>query len=190
MAKCKNDTRDSSEVIFSPIDEKQYKAELELLDRFHIFSAELLRLSLIGIAVFGFLYEKLFSRIDERFPHLNFFLSPKWASGISVLLFSISAAIALAHRYFSTDAAGFYVHSLRIEFKLLELQKNNNEEALQKKSLLEDELKCWMKRRGKWLTICSWLKFFSALLLALGALLMGYAFFRLLIMQVAPFIKP
>jgi hypothetical protein len=52
MGKCQDDTRDNQKVIFSPIEEQQYKAELDLLDRFHFFSAELLRLSLIGIAVF------------------------------------------------------------------------------------------------------------------------------------------
>jgi hypothetical protein len=152
------------------------------LDRFHFFSAELLRLSLLGIAVFGFLYEKLFSRMDEQCPTLSFYLSPKWASGISVLLFSFSAAFALAHRYFSTDAAGFYVHGLRINFRISEVDKAQKQDAKEVRASLENELSCWMQRRGKWLTLCSWLKFLSALSLALAALLIGYAFFRLLIM--------
>lgn len=181
MGKQKNDTRNSSFVIFNPLEEKQYKAELELLDRFHTFSAELLRLSLIGIAVFGFLYENVFSKIVVPDTNLKDAFPPKLACGIGVLLFSFSAAFALAHRYFSTDAAGFYVQGLRIRFRISEVDKLKNENGPQEKTMLENELNRWIKLRGTWLTICSGLKFLSALSLAIGALLMGYAFFRLLI---------
>jgi len=46
---------------FGDLDEIKYRAELELVDRYQSFVAELLRLSLAGIAVFGFLYEYLIS---------------------------------------------------------------------------------------------------------------------------------
>jgi hypothetical protein len=44
---------------FGSLDERQYKAELELVDRYQSFVAELLRLSLLGIAVIGFLYKTI-----------------------------------------------------------------------------------------------------------------------------------
>ena len=46
---------------FGELKEDKYKAELQLVDRYQSFVAELLRLSLAGIAVFGFLYEYLIS---------------------------------------------------------------------------------------------------------------------------------
>jgi hypothetical protein len=42
------------------LEEGKYRAELELVDRYQSFVAELLRLSLAGIAVFGFLYKITF----------------------------------------------------------------------------------------------------------------------------------
>src|SRR3712207_3741475 len=44
---------------FGELKEAKYKAELQLVDRYQSFVAELLRLSLLGIAVFGFLYKEL-----------------------------------------------------------------------------------------------------------------------------------
>ena len=43
---------------FRELKEDKYKAELQLVDRYQSFVAELLRLSLLGIAVFGFLYTR------------------------------------------------------------------------------------------------------------------------------------
>jgi hypothetical protein len=45
---------------FVKLEEGKYRAELELVDRYQSFVAELLRLSLAGIAVFGFLYKITF----------------------------------------------------------------------------------------------------------------------------------
>jgi hypothetical protein len=45
---------------FGDLEEREYRAELELVDRYQAFVAELLRLSLAGIAVFGFLYKITF----------------------------------------------------------------------------------------------------------------------------------
>lgn len=89
-----------------PVDEMDYKADLELLDRFQGVSAELIRLSLLGIGVLGFL---LRGTIDAK-------SRPTWlqdkplgvAVGISALLFAISAFAGLLHRYYSAD--GFYYH--------------------------------------------------------------------------------
>ena len=56
----KNDPLNNPGTAFDELTETSYKAELELVDRYQSFTAELLRLSLIGIAVFGFLYDKLY----------------------------------------------------------------------------------------------------------------------------------
>jgi hypothetical protein len=53
---------------FDALEEKQYRAELDLVERYQTFVAELLRLSLAGIAVFGFLYEHVFHDPDAEDP--------------------------------------------------------------------------------------------------------------------------
>src|SRR5215211_33117 len=80
------------DIAFGELEEVRYKAELELVDRYQSFVAELLRLSLAGIAVFGFLYEYLF---PPKPPMATNVLA---ASG--VLMFGISAASALIFRFF------------------------------------------------------------------------------------------
>jgi hypothetical protein len=45
-----NDPLASEETAYKALDEKQYKAEMELADRYQAFTAELLRLALLGIA--------------------------------------------------------------------------------------------------------------------------------------------
>jgi hypothetical protein len=55
----KDPLRDSDKA-FVKLEEGKYRAELELVDRYQSFVAELLRLSLAGIAVFGFLYKITF----------------------------------------------------------------------------------------------------------------------------------
>jgi hypothetical protein len=47
------------------LDEKYYKPDLEVTDRYQTFSTEMLRLSLLGIAALGFL-KKLFSMKHSR----------------------------------------------------------------------------------------------------------------------------
>ena len=45
--------------LYHSINENHYKLELELLDRYQSFSAEIVRLSLLGIAAFAFIFEKV-----------------------------------------------------------------------------------------------------------------------------------
>ena len=45
---------------FGRLDEERYRAERYLVEQYQAFVAELLRLSLLGIAVFGSLYKIIF----------------------------------------------------------------------------------------------------------------------------------
>jgi hypothetical protein len=89
---------------FGDLEEREYRAELELVDRYQAFVAELLRLSLAGIAVFGFLYEYLISSTNVLANVLAAF---------GVLMFGISAASALVFRFFASEGARFYIEALR-----------------------------------------------------------------------------
>src|SRR5919112_3769561 len=80
--------------------EDKYKAELQLVDRYQSFVAELLRLSLLGIAVFGFLYTR------QIFQGLGSWEYPaKILAAASIVVFGISAALALAFRFLAAEGA-------------------------------------------------------------------------------------
>jgi hypothetical protein len=139
---------------FGDLDEREYRAELELVDRYQAFVAELLRLSLAGIAVFGFLYEYLIS-------------STNVLAAFGVLMFGISAVSALVFRFFASEGARFYIEALR------STRANAGREQIEraKKSLdIRDEK----------VRICRTSKGIAAVTLALGGVLEAFAFFLLL----------
>jgi len=106
------DPLDEPSSAFGVLDEVRYKAELDLVDRYQLFVAEMLRLSLGGLAIFGFIYEKMFSPtlLNSTAP----FATPaKCTAAIGVLLLSICAASALVFRYFATEGARYYIEALR-----------------------------------------------------------------------------
>ena len=146
---------------FGDLEEREYRAELELVDRYQAFVAELLRLSLAGIAVFGLLYEYLISSTNVLANVLAAF---------GVLMFGISAASALVFRFFASEGARFYIEALR--FTRANGGREQKERA--KKSLdIRDEK----------VRICRTSKGIAAVTLALGGVLEAFAFFLLLIVR-------
>ena len=91
---------------FGKLDEDKYRAERDLVDRYQAFVAELLRLSLLGIAVFGFLYKITF----EAGAPIGVAKIP---AALGILAFGISAAGALVFRFFASEGARFYIEALR-----------------------------------------------------------------------------
>ena len=55
-----NDPLTDPDKAFGELQECSYKAEVELVEKYQSFVAEILRLSLLGIAVFGYLYKDVF----------------------------------------------------------------------------------------------------------------------------------
>jgi hypothetical protein len=82
---------------FGDLNENQYRAELELVDRYQSFVAELLRLSLLGIAAFGFLYKTILGDPQATKLLENIDLAIEIA-GYGVLMFGICAMSALIFR--------------------------------------------------------------------------------------------
>jgi hypothetical protein len=146
------------EVMYAHIEEANYKSELEIFDRWQSFSVELLRLSLLGIAIFGFLYQQVFANFDShKNPNVPIALI-KFLSQVSVALFAASTVCALLYRYGSTEAMLHYLRGLR--------------NPLAVKSELESRI--W------WLSKCLIFKILSAVCLGVGAILAAVAIFKLL----------
>lgn len=88
------------------LDEKAYAADFALLDRYQGFSAELLRIALVAVAAFGFLLEQF---------GLAWIPSGGRIVAIgSLVLLTLSAGFALAHRYLSSDGMFHHLRLLRL----------------------------------------------------------------------------
>ena len=160
---------------FGQLDEKRYKAEVELVERYQSFVAELLRLALLGIAVFGFLYESIFQKLP--LPHSEFHIYAKWLAAISVLMFGFSAALALFFRFYSTEGARFYIEALRFVTNDEDRAKNNEGSAENNNNKAKKSL----DKRCQNIDRCWWSKIGAAFLLGVGGLFAAIAFALLLI---------
>ena len=81
-----------------PVDEKAYKVDLKLQDRYTAYSGEILHLALLGIAGYGFLLKDLVSadHAPTTFPHRVhevWYLLIDGATGLGA-----SAIFSLQHR--------------------------------------------------------------------------------------------
>jgi hypothetical protein len=167
-----NDPLHNPNTAFGLLTEGNYKAELELVDRYQLFTAEILRLSLLGIAVFGFLYKIMFPGVtpSNLSPSIG---SAKILAALGIIMFGISAASALIFRYFATEGLRFYIEALRfMPGKLDCTQESLNNVTLAQESLNE--------RKSK-INVCIWSKATAAFTLGLGGFLVALALFLLLI---------
>lgn len=86
---------------------------MELHDRFQNFSAELLKLSLGGIAVVGFFLTAISGEKAELFKGVirsqAFLLSVVF----SVVMFSVSIGAALIHRFLASDGMFYHLRAIK-----------------------------------------------------------------------------
>jgi hypothetical protein len=107
-----DDPLNKADEAYGKLDENMYKAELELVDRYQSYVAELLRLSLLGIAVFGFLYKEWFTGLGP-IPLLTIGGVAKTLAAFGVLAFGVAAVAALIFRFAATEGARYYIEGLR-----------------------------------------------------------------------------
>lgn len=139
------------------------KHDWELLDRYQSFSAELLRISLLGIAGVGFLVT-LFTGTDTTLK-----VDVTGPGTVRHLLMTlvglgVSAGSALGHRYVSSDSMAFHISLLRMRLR----GASPDEIGAEKRS---------RDRRFKW---SAWLLLLSALALGIGTASLALAFGGLL----------
>jgi hypothetical protein len=133
-----------------PIDEKSYKVDLELQDRYTAYSSEILRLALLGIAGYGFLLKDIVlanqttlgPRIHTIWPLLI----------IGAISLGLSAILALQHRVCATDCVSSIAAFIR------KSASGRESEA----EIDRDKLRTTLKRAAFLLRT-------SAILLAIGA---------------------
>jgi hypothetical protein len=97
--------------------DSQFKPDFEIADKYISFSSEILRLSLLGITAiatfFGFYLNRNcacpLAVVITSYESL--FLI------VTIILFTLSAGFALAHRFFATDSLTYLISKLRTNDK-------------------------------------------------------------------------
>jgi hypothetical protein len=142
----------SQSLIGCPVDDKAYRVDLELQDRYTAYSAETLRLALLGIGGYGFLLKDLVFA-----EHAQAAFAPRvhdvWYILIGgAICLGLSAVLALQHRICATNCVACVAAFIR---------KNACGRG-QEAELERDALRTNLKRAAILLRL-------SALLLALGS---------------------
>jgi hypothetical protein len=137
------------------IEENHYKPDLEILDRYVKFSAELLRISLVAISAIGFVILKTF----EKDFHVHLSPHDKIWFFITIVLFSVSAGVCLIHRFYASDYMSYHIAALRTD------------DPAKKKNETEGGREC-LKRASFWLICAEFL--FGGGVIALGIALLVF----------------
>lgn len=154
-----NDLLSKPETAYVELDERRYRAEQELADRYRSFVAEILRLSLGGVAVFSFIYKQ-----DSALPQTLGSLAMKDIFAFAgVAMFSLSLVCALVFLYSASEGLRWYIVGLRA---LL----SEGHVASDKQG--PDD---YLAQRHRWIVQCSWSKLGAAVMLALGGICMALA---------------
>lgn len=152
-----NDLLKKRETAYAELDEQRYRAEQELADRYRSFVAEILRLSLGGIAVFSFIY-KQGSAVTQSGGNL----AVKFAFA-GVAMFSLSLVFALVFLYSASEGLRWYIAGLRALV--------SEGQVVSGKQGPDD----YLAQRHRWIVQCSWSKLGAAVTLALGGICMALA---------------
>ena len=161
---------------FGTLTESRCKAEVELVERYQTFVAELLRLSMAGIAVFGFLYRNLFHNTNSDSIAGEIVVYAKMLSAFAVIMFAMSMAFALVFRFCATQGARFYIQALRFTPGEVEPEEKSQNTLHVDWNRAQESL----NTRYKYIIACRWSKLLAALALGSGGFLMAIALCLLL----------
>lgn len=162
-----DDLLDNPETAYVEMDEKKYRAEQDLADRYRSFVSEILRLSLAGLAVFSFIYKQ-----NPPLPETWHNLPTKDVFAfLGLALFAFSAASALSFLYFASEALRWYIAGLRYRAHMPEAQPAERQ-AASGKMCPED---AYLAKRKTFIKIGRASKGVAVLTLALGGASMACA---------------
>lgn len=161
-----------------PIQEDNYKVDFIILEKYQSFSSEILRLSLLGLTIYGFLITNVIFKITDsqkKYILIGPFSDNKLLLFVGAILLILTALLALGHRYFSTDCMTHFIRGFRLRQRLNELENQEKKEDLEiiriKECIKNEEISF-----EKDLNNCKWLLFTSGLFLILGILSITTAF--------------
>jgi len=154
-----------------PVEDKYYKPDLEISDRFQSYSAELLRVSLAGVAAVGFFYDKLNQFLDFQ-QRVWGNLTVKGMLILSLISLATASALALAHRYLSSDSMSYHLTFIRLA------RAAESENIQDRKDCLRARARGERKWRNRFFNTCKILLGGSAFALGVGAfcLVIGFAY--------------
>jgi hypothetical protein len=161
MRKKEDDLLKYPETAYLKLSSDQYQAEEELAEKYRSVVAEILRLSLAGIAVFAFLKNQ---RTLE---------TTKYWAAFGVLCFAISAGLSLWFLFEASEGLRWYIAGLR--YSAAE-KCETIKEALAPRDL--NRAAAVLKKRDRIIHRCRWSKAGAAIFLVLGVILMGIATFK------------
>lgn len=110
-----------------PVEENLYKVDFIILEKYQQYSAEILRITLLTMAIFGYL-PKLIADIQgkEGGNLYDTFRNNELLFNITISLLLLSTFFCLAYRYFSSDNMTHHIRKLRLRNKL-KLEEDANE---------------------------------------------------------------
>ncbi len=151
------------------VGEERYRADFEILDRYQNFSAELLRLSLLALAGYGFLMSDVVFGVRKNAETGDLLFLPAFHERAGLLvsgavLLGLCALTSLAHRYFSTDCMSHHIRRVRL------IKRNLTEEDVRKQGVRDAEIGKEASLLHADFALCRWLLILSGSLLGLGAL--------------------
>ena len=94
--------------------ENEFRADFEITDKSQVFSAEIVRLSLLGIAGYGFLLANVAMNAQSPPGSLERLAEDSRLLGTGVVSLGLSTACSLAHRFFSTGCPNHQLTILRL----------------------------------------------------------------------------
>jgi len=159
-----------------PLDEGEFQVDLQVVEKYVSFSTELLRLSLLGIAGYGFLIANVVLNVKTEGGGLAFLSVFSQPETVTVLWLGLAALgstamTALAHRYFAADCITHFVRRVRLSNKRKELPENDP-----KSSELSQIIEHEQQSLDRDVEFCRWLLIASCFCLVIGAFCVAVAF--------------
>jgi len=94
-----------------------FEQDVLINDRSQAFSAELLRLALLGVGGVGFVASRALAAGSSGEAALRMNLAAKWLVLIAAVSFGLSAASALCLRYLASDSIAFQLRIVRLRIR-------------------------------------------------------------------------
>jgi hypothetical protein len=155
------------------LDAEAYGVDFALAERYQGFSTEVVRLALLGIAGYGFMFATLLTTGDTSIPHA-FRMLPSFrvSLGCGLVAFGLATGTALAHRYYSTDCLTHHVTLLRLLKKQSSIHPSPESEGELRIRMASEQTKLRSDLRLSGVLLVA-----SISLLFLGAAAVAFTFF-------------